>query len=91
MEWLEKQHEAASRREPVAEVAVVAEASIPVHNKGKGKIVDHGRREKLQVLSISIGKESGYGYKGNEAIAQQVNHEKAKGEEKNGGSREAVA
>ena len=39
MEWLAKQHEAASQRAPTL-VTVATKASIPVHNKGKRKISD---------------------------------------------------
>lgn len=40
MEWLEKKHEAASQRAPTVAVVVV-EPSIPMHEKGKRKILDH--------------------------------------------------
>ena len=47
MEWLAKLHEAASWKAPVVIVeAVAAEASIPVRDKGKKKIVDHMEEEK---------------------------------------------
>lgn len=39
MEWLVKQCEAVSRRAPTP-AAVAVEASIPVHDKGKRKIVN---------------------------------------------------
>lgn len=44
MEWLVKQHEEASWRAP--EVAAAAEVSIPVHDKGKRKIVGRMEEEK---------------------------------------------
>ena len=46
MEWLAKQCEATYRRAIAAKVAAAAEVSIPVHNKGKRKIVDHMEEEK---------------------------------------------
>lgn len=47
VEWLAKRHEATSQRALAPAVAVVAEASIPVHDKGKRKILDCMRRRKV--------------------------------------------
>ena len=41
-----KQHEAASQRAPALAPVVIMEASIPVRDKGKRKIVDHMEEEK---------------------------------------------
>ena len=43
MEWLAKQHEVASQREP--EAVATIEVNVPMRNKGKRNIVNHMEEE----------------------------------------------
>lgn len=67
MEWLVKQCEAVSWRALAPEAVTIVEVSIPVHIKGKRKIVDHMEKEKsCKFLSRSTYGEIIFGFRGEE-------------------------